>query len=150
MNKKLFTFSLYVMGLFFIFLQPALCQDEYQFDLSEIEKEIEKKPYFIGGFLEFRPVLFGLDRDSAFYKLKFFDQDEGATQKQYNFGLRLEGGYQKGIGSLYFRTDGLLWHDYQGWDNDIVLQEGYLSLKPSPSFTLNTGKEVVQWGKGYL
>ena len=149
MNKTRFTFSIYVMSLFFIFLQPAFCQDEYQFDMSEIEKEIEKKPYYLGGFLEFRPVLFGLDRSSAFYKLKFFDQDEGATQEQYNFGLRLEGGYQKGIGSLYFRTDGLLWHDYQGWDNDIVLQEGYLSLKPSPSFTLNTGKEVVQWGKGY-
>ena len=51
MNKTLFTFSLYVMGLFFTFLQPALCQDEYQFDLSEIEKEIEKKPYYIGCFL---------------------------------------------------------------------------------------------------
>ena len=149
MNKTQFTLSVYVMGLFFIFLQPAFCQDEYQFDLSEIEKEIEKKPYYLGGFLEFRPVLFGLDRNAAFYKLKFFDQDEGATQQQYNFGLRLEGGYQKGIGSLYFRADGLRWHDYQGWDNDIVLQEGYLSLKPSPSFTLNTGKEVVQWGKGY-
>jgi len=149
MNKTQFTFGVYVMGLFFIFLQPAFCQDEYQFDLSEIEKEIEKKPYYLGGFLEFRPVLFGLDRNAAFYKLKFFDQDEGATQEQYNFGLRLEGGYQKGIGSLYFRADGLLWHDYQGWDNDTVLQEGYLSLKPSPSFTLNTGKEVVQWGKGY-
>jgi len=149
MNKTRFTLSVYVMGLFFIFLQPAFCQDDYQFDISEIEKEIEKKPYYLGGFLEFRPVLFGLDRNAAFYKLKFFDQDEGATQEQYNFGLRLEGGYQKGIGSLYFRADGLLWHDYQGWDNDIVLQEGYLSLKPSPSFTLNTGKEVVQWGKGY-
>ena len=149
MNKTQFTFGVYVMGLFFIFLQPAFCQDEYQFDLSEIEKEIEKKPYYLGGFLEFRPVVFGLDRNAAFYKLKFFDQDEGATQEQYNFGLRLEGGYQKGIGSLYFRADGLLWHDYQGWDNDTVLQEGYLSLKPSPSFTLNTGKEVVQWGKGY-
>ncbi len=149
MNKTLFTLSLYVMGLFFTFLQPALCQDEYQFDLSEIEKEIEKKPYYLGGFLEFRPVLFGLDRDAAFYKLRFFDRDEGSTTEKYNFGLRLEGSYQKSIASLYFRTDGLLWHDYQGWDHDTVLQEGYLSLKPSPSLTLNTGKEVVQWGKGY-
>ncbi|MBL0714597.1 MAG: hypothetical protein JJV98_12940 [Desulfosarcina sp.] len=149
MNKTQFRFSVYVMGLFFIFLQPAFCQDEYQFDLSEIEKEIEKKPYYLGGFLEFRPVVFGLDRNAVFYKLKFFDEDEGATQEQYNFGLRLEGGFQKGMGSLYFRADGLLWHDYQGWDDDSVLQEGYLSLKPSPSFTLNTGKEVVQWGKGY-
>jgi len=149
MIKTLITFSLLVMGLLFSFLQLAWCQDDYQFDLSEIEKEIEKKPYFIRGFLEFRPVLYGLDRDAALYKLKFFDQDVDTTQDEYNMGLRLEGGYQQGIGSLYFKTDGLLWHDYQGWDHDIVLLEGYLSLKPSPSFTLNTGKEVVQWGKGY-
>ena len=31
----------------------------------------------------------------------------------------------------------------------MTLLEGYLSLKPNPSHTLNTGKEVVQWGKGY-
>ena len=149
MNKTLFALSVYVMGLLFTFLQPAFGQEEYQFDLSEIEKEIEKKPYSIGGFLEFRPVHLGLDRDSAFYKLRFFDQDEGSTLQQYNFGLRLEGDYEKGIANLYFRADSRLWYDYQGWDGDIVLQEGYLSLEPSPSIALNAGKEVVQWGKGY-
>ncbi len=149
MKKTLFALSVYVAGLVLIFFQPAFCQDDYQFDLSEIEKEIEKKPYYIGGFLEFKPVLFGLDRDSAFHKLRFYDQDEGSTLEQYNFGLRLEGGYQKGIASLYFRTDSVLWYDYQGWDGDIDLLEGYLSLKPGPSFTLDAGKKVVQWGKGY-
>ena len=149
MSKTLFALSVYVAGLLLTFLPPVFGQGEYEFDLSEIEKEIEKKPYDIGGFLEFRPVLFGLDRDSAFHKLRFFDQDEGSTLEQYNFGLRLEGGYQKGIASLYLRTDSRLWYDYQGWDGDIDLLEGYLSLKPAPSFTLNAGKEVVQWGKGY-
>lgn len=149
MSKALFALSVYAASMVLIFLTPAFGQGEYEFDLSEIEKEIEKKPYCIGGFLEFRPVLFDLDRDSAFYKLRFFDQDEGSTLEQYNFGLRLEGRYQKGIASLYFRTDSRLWYDYQGWDEDIDLQEGYLSLKPGPSFTLNAGKEVVQWGKGY-
>jgi len=149
LNKTRFAFSICMLGLFLTCLQPAFCQEEYQFDLSEIEKEIEKKPYSIGGFLEFRPVLLGLDSDSAFHKLRFFDQDEGSTLEQYNLGLRLEGGYQKGIASLYFRTDSLLWHDYRGWDEDFVFQEGYFSVKPSPSFTLNAGKEVIQWGKGY-
>jgi len=149
MKRTLFAFSVYVVCLVLAFLQPAFGQDEYTFNLAEIEKEIEKKPYSIGGFLELRPVLLGLDRDSAFYRIKFFDKDEGSTLEQYNFGLRLEGSYQKGIASLYFRTDSLLWHDYQGWDGDIDLLEGYLSLKPSPSFTLDAGKKAVQWGKGY-
>jgi len=149
MSKALFALSVYVAGMVLIFLPPAFGQSEYEFDLSEIEKEIEKKPYYIGGFLEFRPVLFVLDRDSAFHKLRLFDQDEGSTLEEYNFGLRLEGGYQKGLASLYFRTDSRIRYDYQGWDEDVDLQEGYLSLKPGPSFTLDAGKEVVQWGKGY-
>jgi len=145
----LFTVSVYVVCLVLAFLEPAFGQDEYTFNLSEIEKEIEKKPYSISGFIELRPVLLGLDRDSAFHRIKFFDKDEGSTLEQYNFGLRLEGSYQKNISSLYFRTDSLLWHDYQGWDGDIDLSEGYLSLKPSPSFTLDAGKKALQWGKGY-
>ena len=149
LNKTLFAFSVYMLGLFLTCRQPAFCQDDYQFDLSEIEKEIEKKPYYIGGFLEFRPVLFGLDRDSAFYKLRFFDQDEGSTLEQYNSRLRLEGSYEKGIAGLYFRTDSKLWYDYQGWDGDITFLEGYFALKPGPSFALEAGKKVVQWGKGY-
>lgn len=149
MKKTLFAFGICMLGLFLTCLQPAFCQDDYQFDLSEIEKEIEKKPYSIRGFLEFRPVLSGLDRGAAFYRIKFPDQDQGSAQEQYNFGLRLEGSYQKGIASLYFRTDSLLWHDYRGWDENITLSEGYLSLKPSPSVTLDAGKQVVQWGKGY-
>jgi hypothetical protein len=96
-----------------------------------------------------RPVLFGLDHDAAFYKIRSFEQDEGATLEQYNLGFRLEGSYAKGIASLYFRSDSRLWYDYQGWDEDIELSEGYVSLKPNPGFTLNAGKEVVLWGKGY-
>jgi len=149
MKKTLFALSVCVAGLVLIFLQPAFGQGEYEFDLSEIEKEIEKKPYYIGGFLEFRPVLFGLDRDSAFYKIKFYDKDEGSTLEQYNSRLRLEGSYQKGIASLDFRTDSKLWYDYQGWDGDITFLEGYFALKPGPSFALEAGKKVVQWGKGY-
>ena len=145
----LFAFSVYMVCLVLAFQEPAFSQDEYTFNLSEIEKEIEKKPYSIGGFLELRPVLLGLDRDSAFHRIKFFDKDEGSTLEQYNFALRLEGSYQKGITSLHVRTDSLLWHDYQGGGGDIELSEGYLSLKPSPSFTLDAGKKALQWGKGY-
>ena len=44
MSKMLFALSVYVAGMVLIFLPPALGQGEYEFDLSEIEKEIEKKP----------------------------------------------------------------------------------------------------------
>ena len=51
----------------------AFPQSEYKFDLSEIEKEIEKKPYSIGGFLEFEPILFGLDQDAALYRAQLWN-----------------------------------------------------------------------------
>ncbi|MGB7574381.1 MAG: hypothetical protein WBN53_11085, partial [Thermodesulfobacteriota bacterium] len=44
--------------------------EEYKFEASEIQK----KPYHIGGYLEFRPILYGLDKDNAIYKLKFLDR----------------------------------------------------------------------------
>ena len=128
---------------------PALSEDEYEFDLSEIENEIEKKPYNLEGFFELKPVLFGLDRDSAFYKVKFYDKDEGSTLEQYNSGLRLEGSYHKGIAGLFFRADSRLWYGYEGWDGDTTLLEGYLALKPDPGFALEVGKKVLLWGKGY-
>ena len=149
MKTALLIIRVYAAALIFICPPSVFGKDEYEFDLSEIEKEIERKPYSIGGFLELRPVLFGLDRDAAFYRIRFPDQDQEAIEEQYNFGLRLEGGYQWDIASLYFRTDSFLWYDDRGWDDDITLSEGYLSLKPSPSLIANTGKEVIQWGKGY-
>ena len=149
MRKTLLIHCVCLIGWVLTCLQPGFCQDEYQFDLSEIEKEIEKKPYHIGGFLEFRPVLFGLNRDAALYKLRFFDQHKKSILEQYNFGLRIEGSYQKNIVGLYFRTDSLLCYDDKEWDEDITLSEGYFSLKPGPGLTVNAGKEVIQWGKGY-
>ncbi len=73
-----------------LFLQPDCCSfactplpppKEYKFELSETEK----KPYHLGGYGEFRPVLNGLDRNAALYKLKFYNRDEGKTTGEYNF-----------------------------------------------------------------
>lgn len=149
MRKTLIFFSILLAGWYLTCPQQAFCQDEYQFDMSEIEKEIEKNPYELGGFFELRPVLFALNRDSAFYNLQYFNRDNESTREQYNFGLRIEGRFQKNITSLYLRTDSLLSHDIPGWDRDTTFSEAYLSLKPDPGVTLNAGKQVMPWGKGY-
>jgi hypothetical protein len=142
-----------VVFLVLFFVPVSLfAQDEYQVDLSEIEKEIEAtvdKPYSLGGFLEFEPILFGLDRDSAFHRTRFFNRDQGNTLGQYDLGLRLEGSYRKGILSLFAKTDTLVRNDFEGWDEDTRLFEAFVSLKPNPSFTLDAGKKVLKWGKGY-
>jgi hypothetical protein len=145
MIKKYFLFSALLVVLFSPF---CLVAEEYKFDLSEIEK----KPYHIGGYLEFRPVLFGLDRDASLYKLKFFKRDEGKTIEEYNGKLQIEGSYEKGIARLFVRTNFDLTYSYLGWehnDPEKMIYEGYLSLKPSPSLTFKLGKQTLLWGKGY-
>ncbi len=120
-------------------------KEEYKFDLSEIEK----KPYHLGGYGEIRPVLFGLDQNAALYKLRFYNRDEGRKIEEYNFRLQLEGSYEEGIARIFTRVNGDLSHTYEGWLDNTSLYEGFLSLKPSNSFTLDIGKRTLKWGKGY-
>lgn len=131
-----------------IFVSSVSLAEEYKFDISEIEK----KPYHLGGYVELRPVLFGLDRDASLYKLKFFNRDEGKTIEEYNGKLQLEGSLEKGIARLFVRTNFDLKYSYLGWDHNdskTMIYEGYLSLKPSPSLSFKFGKQTILWGKGY-
>ena len=119
--------------------------EEYKFEASEIQK----KPYHIGGYLEFRPILYGLDKDNAIYKLNFLNRKEGSTIEDYDGRVWLEGSYEKGIVGLFLKTNLGLNHTYQGWDHETKIYEGYVSLKPSSSLTIDLGKRVFGWGKGY-
>jgi hypothetical protein len=119
--------------------------EEYTFDVSETEK----KPYHIGGYAELRPAVFGLDRDASLYKLKFYNRDEGSTLEEYNATLQLEGSLEKGIARLFVRTNTDYKISYHGEDFKTTVLEGFLSLKPSSSLTIDMGKKTLKWGKGY-
>jgi len=114
--------------LFCLFVGAAEAAEEYTFSLSEIEK----KPYHVGGYLEFRPVLFGLDKDASFYKLNLFNKNVGDTNLEYNGRLWIDANIQKGIAGFYLQMN----TDYQ--QSDVVAAtsktkpyQAYLSLKPS-------------------
>ena len=124
---------------------PFCLAEEYKFDLSEVEK----KPYHVGGYAEVNPIVFGLDRDSRLYRLKFYNRDEGSTLGQQGYTLQLEGSYEQGISRLFVRTNSNLQHTYEGWSGKTDLYEGFLSLKPSSSVTVDMGKKTMKWGKGY-
>jgi len=123
----------------------ALANEEYSFDLSEIEE----KPLHIGGYLEFRPVLFGLDKGSALHKLKLYDRDEGNILEEYNFTSLLDGSYKKGTTEFRAIVNTDLKNSYLGWSEETTLYEGYMSLRPSSAFNLDIGKKTLKWGKGY-
>jgi len=138
--------SLLSLLLFLIlFISSNAYAQEYKFDISEIEK----KPYQLAGYVELRPALFGLDRDASLYKLRFYRRDEGKTLEEFNSKLQLEGSYEKGIARLFIRTNSDLKYTYLGWDHKTSLYEGYLSIKPSSSLTVDLGKKTFKWGKGY-
>ena len=119
--------------------------EEYTFDISETEK----KPYHIGGYAEIRPVLYWLDKEASLYKLRFYNRDEGNTLKEYNATLQLEGSLEKGIARFFVRTNTGYNNSYLGEEIKTTVYEGFLSLKPSSSLTIDIGKKTLKWGKGY-
>jgi hypothetical protein len=124
---------------------PALAQQpEYPIDIPGLDR----KPYSLGGFVEVRPVALWLDPDAALYGLRFFEQEK--TTRQYNAQLQLDAGYRKGMASLFTRTVFDARQSRDGWDRGVTSYEAYVSLKPSPSFTLDAGKKTLKWGKGYI
>ena len=132
-----------LLVLWAVFLySPGFAAEEYKLDLSEIEK----KPYHLGGFVEFRPVLNGLDKSAALYKTKFYNQNVGSTLQEYNSRLQLEGSLEEGIARFFMRANADLNNTYQGWSSDTTLYEGFLSLKPSNSWTMDFGKRAFKWG----
>jgi hypothetical protein len=140
--KSLFS----ALFLLCLFVGAAQAAEEYTFTLSEIEK----KPYHVGGYLEFRPVLFGVDKNASLSKLNLFDKNVGNTILEYNGRLWIDANIQKGIAGFYLQMN----TDYQQSDAipatlETKPYQAYLSLKPSSSLMIDTGKKTSKWGKGY-
>lgn len=112
---------------------------------------IERKPYSVNGFLEFRPVAILVDTDAALTKLRTVDGDiPDRTATQLNSRVQLDAAYRRGWFSVQMRAvvDG----EYQrsDWSGDATAYEAYVSVKPGPSLTVDIGKRTFKWGKGYL
>ena len=131
--------------LFGLLLSSAGHAEEYTIDTSEMEK----KPYHLGGYAELRPLMFGLNKDSSLYKLMFYNQKKRNNTYEFNGTLQLEGSLDYGISRLYARTNTTYQKNYLGETQSTILQEGYLSLKPSSSLKIDAGKKTLGWGKGY-
>ena len=138
-----------LLSIFVLFPHFVLAQEDYAFGLSQIEKEIERKPYSLGGYLEFRPNFFWLDKDAALYKVNFYDRSKRRTLYENNFALLLDASYRKGIFDFFLRTNAELKESSVESSGEITMFEGYVSLKPMPLLTVDLGKKTLKWGKGY-
>jgi len=128
-----------------LFFRPVNAQEDYSFDLSEIEKKV----FQFGGYLEARPVFSLLDRDSRFYFLNYYDSEQQKSALEYNFKALLDLSYEKGIAKAQMILNADLIHTDSDWSQDTDLYEGFLSLKPSLHFHIDVGKKRLKWGKGY-
>ncbi|MDP2840005.1 MAG: hypothetical protein Q8O11_08105, partial [Syntrophales bacterium] len=143
---RLFRELILLIGFALLLPTAGLAEESYSFDISEIEK----KSYHFGGYVELRPVVYGLDKDSALYKLQYYDQDRGATLEEWNARLQLESSYEKGVGRLYVKTNtDYRYSSFTSGAERTAIFEGYGTLKPSDSWKFEIGKKNLKWGKGY-
>jgi len=136
---------IFLLLLFCLSPLAAAAEEPYTFDPAETEK----KPYHVGGYVEFKPVLYGLDRDSAFYKLRFFDNPQGRNLVEANGKIQLEGSYEKSIFRVYGKTNTDLKASYSGESERSTFYELYGSAKPLSNLKFDVGKKTMKWGKGY-
>jgi hypothetical protein len=129
-----------------LMLAPGLsAQQEFSFDLSEVEK----KSISFGGYLEFQPRLLGLDFDAALYRVQAGKLGDAAPSPEFSARALLDGRFDKGMISALVRLNAEFGRSGGGWSSEAAWYEGYVSIKPSPAFRIDLGKKRLKWGKGY-
>jgi hypothetical protein len=118
---------------------------DYSFDSAEFEK----KPFELGGYLEFKQESLALRRGAAFYDLGFYNLAQRESLDRSSGTLQLAGKLRHGIGTFDFRTNSNVQRDQLARDHDNSLYEAAYSIRPSPGFTVEAGKRSLKWGKGY-
>ena len=146
------TFRMIVVLLFFmcpllvVFCHsPALqAEEEFTFEIEEFEKKV----FDWGGYAELKWDHIDLNQDGTLALLKFYD-DPRATLDRLTGTLQLNGNLTKGIGTFKWVMQGSEQHDNEGWSDQADVFEAYAGIKMTPYATLDLGKKVFKWGKGY-
>lgn len=135
---------LLVTGL--LFLQPGSLRadDEFTFELEEIEKN----PFEWGGFVELKFEHLDINRGGALTSLNF-PEEPPTTIDRFAPSLQIDGSYVTGITSFNWllKAGGL--QDNYGWIDFADIYEAYGRIKPNANSTVDLGKKAYKWGKGY-
>jgi len=136
-------FFLFSIILFFSPL-TVMAKEDYSFDLDEFEP----KKFELGGYAEIKWEHSDLNTNSKFYRLNFYKEPH-STLDRFTGTLQVECRYKKEFWALngLFQAEGS--QDDIGWSDTAKVFETYLSIKPTPAATVDLGKKVFKWGKGY-
>ena len=118
--------------------------ESYTFDASAFEK----KPFELGGYVEFRQQHSELNQDGAIYLLNFYN-DPRERLDETTLTLKPSGKFRYGDASLNFRAHLEGNWETRGYEGEARFDEFYASYKPDPGLTLDAGKIAPKWGKGY-
>ncbi len=165
--------SLGIVGLIVMGILPAAsvvgAAEETTYDLDfEIPEANSKDIFKIWGYSEFRPFIRLLDKNSALYKQKYYKNPQNDTQTDYLLNLRPEISIDYGQFGMYARPrlevdwsevkgatlvldepSEEFWTEEKHWGGSIMLEEAFVTWRPSPTLTAEAGKKVLNWGKGY-
>ncbi|NOR26677.1 MAG: hypothetical protein GQ542_20265 [Desulforhopalus sp.] len=122
----------------------AMAEENYSFDLEEFEP----KKFEWGGYAEIKWEHIDLNTDGAFYKLNYYE-DPRSVLDRLTGALQLESRYKRGMGAFNLVLRAAAGRDDVGSSDTADVYDANLSLKPSPFVTVDLGKKVFKWGKGY-
>jgi hypothetical protein len=111
---------------------------------------LEKKPLEMTASIELWPALTLTNMQSPMYALKY-----GREGKRYSdaYSIKSEGSARYQLGALLAAAAGALGSGYVRIDDTVSyyarLYECYLKYSPVTAFSVETGKELFKWGKGY-
>jgi hypothetical protein len=122
----------------------AVAKEEFSFDLEEFEK----KSLSWGGYAEIKLEHTKINQNSAFALLDSHG-DPRSSLDRFTATLQLDGNYNKGLFSFNWVAQAYGSKDQEQWADEASIFEAYASIKPTPLASIDLGKKVFKWGKGY-
>jgi len=124
----------------------AFADEEFKFDASEFDK----KPYEFGGYVELKSETLNLRPTSSAYQQRYYSEDGHDWLQRGTATVELTGKYNLGDFTADARGRAQVSHDIETTSKDYdKLMEGGLRWSPSQGFSLDAGKRVQRWGRGY-
>lgn len=133
----------YAIVMFIAVTADIFAQDE---NFNDVSSEEEKKLEWSGNF-DIKYSLLHMDQQAAQYTLQFFqEQPTSSYLSQYKLEPYLNAEYHANDVGFVLKTHAAYYSDLNA---SIDLFESYGVFNPSFNLTMQAGKRVYSWGKGY-
>lgn len=118
--------------------------EDFSFNIDEFEK----KSLEWGGYAELKWEHTDVNQNGAFNLLDSY-RDPRSSLDRFTSTLQLDGNFNKDMVTFNWTVQGYVQQDQEQWADNADIFEAYASIKPTPLATLDLGKKVFKWGKGY-